>query len=165
MQTAVRAGDLKTVEESFYAPTTLGQQFGDLEARLALAGMKLALAAQTRFGAEDEAKVLKDQPYLPSLSTSDETKWQVTGDTAHPIDTDHVKFAGPGLRRINGVWKTDFTLPPGVNEDQFKQQAAAMEPIIVLLSNLANATAAGKFHDAYELRDALADGIKSLHAR
>jgi RNA polymerase sigma factor (sigma-70 family) len=165
MQAAVRAGDLKAVEDSFYAPTQLGQQFADLEARLAMAGTKLAMEAQARFGADDESKVLKDQPYIPSLSTGEETKWQVTGDTAHPIDTEHVKFVGPGLRRIHGVWKTDFTLPPGVNANQLKQQAAAMRPIIALLEDLADATAAGKYHDVYQLRDALADGIKSLRSK
>lgn len=126
--------------------------------------MKLSTAAKARFGNDETNKVMKGQPFFPDENDLASAKWDIDGDTAKRHDTNHEKFVGPGLRRINGVWKYDLTLPPEVTEDQIRQQVAMMNPIAETLDRIAQETAAGKYKDVYDLRDALADALKAAQS-
>ena len=83
-------------------------------------------------------------------------RYQVEGDTATPIDTEHVKYVGGSrLRRIDGTWKMVMQLSPGTDQNLIHRQAQLVNQQAKSLSDIAAGVEAGKYPDADTFADAL----------
>jgi hypothetical protein len=151
---ALDAGDAKTIHT--IAITSFPWMSGAIDsfARFTAACHQLRLAANERFNPRDVTFVFRPFPMLLGTDQIRAVRFESHGDTATMIGTDATRnIFFPPLTRIKGDWKVPLNMP--VNPGQVAGHAAILDRWASALDQVRQDLIAGKFADAYAMRDAM----------
>jgi RNA polymerase sigma factor (sigma-70 family) len=165
LRAAAVSGDAQKVRALMKADGALAVKYADLMAEEFASSGALWSAAVKKFGAEETATALRYVARLPEAKLPEGLAWEVTADRARMVasgEANVVMTSGPmdGLVREHGQWRIEVAIPKLTAEQE--QEFAAQLPRMVKLAErrraLASEVVAGKYKDAYAVRDALQPG-------
>jgi hypothetical protein len=145
------------------------EQYASLMAEDYASGGALWSAAVKKFGEEETQAALGNVVRLPQAAAPEGLKWEVTGNRAKLVNNGRgnvvlVNGGAGGLVKVKGAWRVEVVLPqasataPGAAEEmagRLEQFASRQKEVSARRRGVAGEVLAGKYADAYGVRDAL----------
>jgi hypothetical protein len=116
MEKAIKAGDAEAAKKFTYDSGAGAAAVNDAMIELAIAGANVRRAAIAKFGESEFRRIEENRQLNLRRSDAPRPRYKIEGDTARPIDTEHTKFVGAGLRQMNGTWKMVLELSAGTDK-------------------------------------------------
>lgn len=159
---AVQSGKVEKVRALMAAEGGVSGRYADTMAEELASRGALWTAAVKRFGEEECATALAGVAGLPDAHPPEGMTWEISGETAKLVNAGHaniVMTGGPmaGLVKVKGAWRANVAMPE-LTAEQAKELEGYFSQAGTAAAKrraVAAEVAAGKYKDAYGVRDAV----------
>jgi hypothetical protein len=168
MRAAALSGDAGKVRGLMVAEGKESSLYADVMAEDFASSGAVWGAAVKKFGEEETATALGNVLRLPRVGTPEGMAWEVTGERAKLVNNGRgnvvvVGGGAEGLVKVKGQWRAEVALPEGAATQpemvrRLEEFAARQKGVAARRRAVAGEIAAGRYKDAYGVREALEAG-------
>jgi hypothetical protein len=157
-------GDKAEVRKYLHATNPTEEKLADALAENTVVGAAAFKAAVDKFGEAETRKTLMGiVPIHPSAEEEAKIEWKVEGTKAKALGSDKKEAPGPGLTKVEGVWKLAMSdITAGQPKEQIELAIQMLQKQAVVMRQYADETAQGKFASATELRKVALERMKAM---
>jgi hypothetical protein len=161
---AEEKGDKAEVRKYLHATNATEEKLADALAETTVVGAAAYKAAVDKFGEAETRKTLMGiVPIHPSAEVEAKTEWKVDGNKAKPIGPDKKEVPGPGLTKVDGVWKLAMSdITAGQPREQMDLAIMMLQKQAQVMRQYADETTQGKYASATDLRKAALERMNAM---